>query len=61
MMEVRYAGEVFDDLRPSVDRLNSRKPGPTIGRVGNRGTLYAGRNRSAELDCFSNKRSRLLK
>jgi hypothetical protein len=26
-MEVRYASEVFDDLRPSVDWLNSRKPG----------------------------------
>lgn len=27
MMDVRYALEVFDDLRPSVDWLNSRKPG----------------------------------
>jgi hypothetical protein len=26
MMDVRYAEEVFDDLRPSVDWLNSRKP-----------------------------------
>ena len=26
-MDVRYADEVFDDLRPSVDWLNSRKPG----------------------------------
>ena len=31
MMEVRYAGEVFDDLRPSVDWLNSRKPGLGFG------------------------------
>ena len=27
MMDVRYADEVFDDLRPSVDWLNSRKAG----------------------------------
>ena len=27
MMDVRYADEVFDDLRPSVDWLNSCKPG----------------------------------
>ena len=27
MMDVRYAEEVFDDLRPSVDWPNSRKPG----------------------------------
>ncbi len=27
MMDVRYADEVFDDLRRSVDWLNSRKPG----------------------------------
>jgi len=27
MMDVRYADEVFDDLRPSVDWLNTFKPG----------------------------------